>query len=253
MNTRAARLQQMGAALLELEILNSRAQDTAASSSSSSSPGKSQGRESGPPGREPWGLGTAGRGGASQKGRACSPGQQRDPGLGVTCRAGQEWEALPCRASVQRGAQCAPATAPRAHTAPHSRGHPRPPPELLDLPISARPTQALAGQVPSPVAAALAPAVHTDKQSGTQADGQTTTKNGSNQDTDVRDCPRMGPTRTSSCPRPWRPNRAEAWHGVITRAHRCPPTAQGPLGQAWTLLHSASPLAGGLPWAGGCP
>lgn len=48
MNTRAARLQQMGAALLELEILNSRAQDTAASSSSSSSPGKSQGRESGP-------------------------------------------------------------------------------------------------------------------------------------------------------------------------------------------------------------
>lgn len=95
MNTGVACEQQMRAALQELEILNSRAQDTTASSSSSSSPGRSRGGSQAP-GRRTLGLGTAGgRGGVSEE-----PGLRswaaEGPALGDTRRAAQDRLALPC-------------------------------------------------------------------------------------------------------------------------------------------------------------
>lgn len=94
MNTGAACPRQMRAALLELEILNSRAQDTTVSSSSSSSPGRSRGGSQAP-GRRTRGLGTAGGEGVSEE-----PGLRswaaEGPALGDMHGAAQERLALPC-------------------------------------------------------------------------------------------------------------------------------------------------------------
>lgn len=105
-NRSQARRQQMEAVLPGLEILNSWAQDTAASSSSSSSPGRSRGRSraprprtTGPRDRTTWRGLTGGRG-----------WQPEHSGTRRTC---PEQEAQPCCARVQKQGQ-APAARSRA-------------------------------------------------------------------------------------------------------------------------------------------
>lgn len=80
MNMRAARLQQMGAAPVELEILNSRAQDTGSQLKFLLFPWKEPEAGARPSGKESGGPGTAGRAGALQEGWAHSPGRQKGPG-----------------------------------------------------------------------------------------------------------------------------------------------------------------------------